>query len=302
MTPPALSLVVLAHDMARALPRTLRSLAPDYQATAPVPPAEIGGWEIIVVDNGSACPVQAAEVAPPDVALRVIRRGPEAAAAVAEALNQGLQNATGEFVGVWIDGARLASPGLLGACARALRLHPRAVVATRNYHLGPALQHAAAMSGFDAAAEDRLLNSIDWPRGAARLAEIATPEQPDPTGPLLESNALFMRRAQWQALGGFDPRFGGAGGGAVNIDMLLRACAAPGSQLIRILGEGTFHQLHGGVTTGAGPRRAAALLKLGSKQYFRLRGRPMRALRQRGWLYDAALGALRPDSPERAHG
>ena len=47
-----LSVVVVVHDMARELPRTLRSLSPHCQDG-------IGAddYEVIVVDNGSACPV-----------------------------------------------------------------------------------------------------------------------------------------------------------------------------------------------------------------------------------------------------
>lgn len=279
---PAISLVVAAYQMARELPRTLRSLSPAYQRRGPGM-----AWDIIVVDNGSPKPLELPDGLEAGGAVRLIRRAPDAYGSVAPALNQGLELARGDLVGVWIDGARLASPGLLGACARAAALHPRAVVATRNFHIGPALQHLEAMRGYDQDREDRLLASIDWPAGADRLADISTPEQPDIAGPLLETNALFMPRALWAELGGFDTRFRGPGGGAVNIDMFLRACAAPGAQLIRILGEGTFHQFHGGVTTGAGQQGAADLLKRGSKQYLRLRGQPMRAVRQAGWLYDS---------------
>ena len=47
----ALSVVVVAHDMARELPRTLRSLSRRYQLGLPA-----DDYEVIVVDNGSADP------------------------------------------------------------------------------------------------------------------------------------------------------------------------------------------------------------------------------------------------------
>jgi hypothetical protein len=45
---PTLSIVVVAHDMARELPRTLRSLSPGHQRRLA---AE--DYEVLVVDNGS---------------------------------------------------------------------------------------------------------------------------------------------------------------------------------------------------------------------------------------------------------
>ncbi|WPB86908.1 glycosyltransferase family 2 protein [Sediminicoccus rosea] len=291
---PSVSLVIAAYAMQRELPRTLRSLSTAYQRD---PPA--ARWELIVIDNGSPEPLAEPKGwADPAVTLRLVRL--EGEASLAAALNHGLGLAQGELVGVWIDGARMASPGLLGACARAAALHPRPVIATRNYHLGHGLQHSEGMRGYDQQAEDALLASIGWPDGAERLVEISTPEQADPGGALIETNALFMTRALWGELGGFDTRFAGPGGGAVNADMFLRACAAPGTQLIRILGEGTFHQFHGGVTTGAGQERAAWLLKMGSKQYFRLRGRPLRAVRDLGWLYDSRRGLVHPPAMQEA--
>ena len=48
---PSLSVVVVAYDMARELPRTLRSLAPDYQQGIAA-----DDYEVVVVDNGSPTP------------------------------------------------------------------------------------------------------------------------------------------------------------------------------------------------------------------------------------------------------
>jgi hypothetical protein len=288
MSAPALSLVIACHEMARELSRTLRSLAPPYQAPA-------GQVEVIVVDNGSAIPPRAEDFAALGLDLRVLASARPDPSPVA-ALNLGLAAARAPVVGAWIDGARLASPGLLAACAAASRLHPRPVVATLNHQLGPTRQHQAALTGYCQAVEDGLLEGIGWPADGYALFGIATPELARPEVPMLESNALFLPRALWDELGGFDPAFAEAGGGVANPDTFIRACALPGAQLIRVLGEGTFHQFHGGVSTST-PRRAMDLLREGSRAYLRRRGRPLAPVRAPGWLFDARTGARADMAP-----
>jgi glycosyltransferase involved in cell wall biosynthesis len=246
--------------------------------------------EIIVIDNGSRQPPDATAAAGLDADIRFLRQ-PNPTPSPVAAINTGLAVARGALVGVWIDGARLASPGLVAACLTAARLHPRPVIATLNYQLGPSLQFDSARHGYDQAAEDRLLAGIDWPADGYRLFDVATCElRAGPAGPMLESNALFLPRALWDELGGYDPAFVEAGGGVVNPDTYLRACALPGVQQIRILGEGTFHQIHGGLSTST-PASAMAVLQAGSRLYLQRRGRPLRSMRDPGWLFDARQGA-----------
>jgi glycosyltransferase involved in cell wall biosynthesis len=290
MSAPQVSLVVISHNMARELPRTLLSLVPPYQRDC------IGdAIEIIVVDNGSSVPPAERIFERLDARVSLVHQ-PDPTVSPVAAINTGLWAATGALVGIWIDGARLASPGLIDACLRASRLHPRPVLATLNYQLGPSLQYDSARHGYDQAAEDRLLLDIGWPRDGYRLFEIATSEmRAGPAGPMLESNALFLPRPMWDELGGYDAAFVEPGGGVVNVDTFLRACALPDAQLIRILGEGTFHQFHGGVSTST-PEGAVEALQLGSRNYLRRRGRPLRVTRETGWLFDARNGRV-ADAP-----
>ena len=108
--------------------------------------------------------------------------------------------------------------------------------------------------GYDQQEEDRLLDSVDWTHDGYRLFDISVFAGSSAGGwfaPLSESNALFLTKKLWEELGGYDERFRSPGGGLVNLDTYARACALPDSQLITLLGEGTFHQVHGGVATNA---------------------------------------------------
>ncbi len=263
-----LSLVVIAYNMARELPRTLLSLSPAMQRDCTA-----GDYELIVVDNGSA---QAVEPPPTAAGVRLVRIEPAvAAASPVQALQLGLDCARGDLVGVLIDGARLASPGLVASALRAQRLSPRAVILTLGFHLGSKVQMQSVHEGYDQAAEDRLLAAARWWEDGYRLFDISVLAGSSSRGwfhPINESNAIFMPRALWSELGGCDPRFVSPGGGYANLDLLKRAVALDGATVVTLLGEGTFHQVHGGVATNAlqGPHAAF------EAEYLAIRGEPYR--------------------------
>ena len=54
---------------------------------------------------------------------------------------------------------------------------------------------------------------------------------------------------QVERLGGFDLRFRSRGGGLVNLDFFRLALSTPELTPVLLLGEGSFHQFHGGVAT-----------------------------------------------------
>lgn len=239
-------MVVVAYDMARELPRTLRSLSPAHQVGL-----DADDYEVIVVDNGSPEPVDPASLADFGGHLR-LERIEDAPPSPARAANHGLRLAAGDLIGLVVDGARLASPGLLAGARRAAVLAPRPVVTAPAFHLGSVPHMRAAEVGYDQQVEDELLARSGWEADGYRLFEISTPAGSwgrGLFGPAGESSSLFCPREIWDELGGLDERFALPGGGLVNHDLYRRACGLDGVELIVLLGEGTFHQYHGGAAT-----------------------------------------------------
>lgn len=272
-----LSVVVVVYDMAREAPRTLRSLTPTYQKGM-----EGTSYEVIVVDNGSPVPLSEHVVSSLGPNFRYIYVD-EPAPSPAGAVNLGVRHARGEHLGILIDGARIATPGMLASALDCLRGFPRAVVGTVGFHLGPDVQIRAKQHGYDQSREDELLTSIDWPRDGYRLFEIAALAASSENGwlgPMNESNCLFMPRALFDELGGYDEGFDLPGGGFANLDFWARACALPDSMLFTLAGEATFHQFHGGAATGVEEEALAERLSEWGHQYAQIRGREFKPSRR----------------------
>jgi glycosyltransferase involved in cell wall biosynthesis len=246
--PPELSVVVVGYRMERELPRTLRSLSPALQRG--IKPDQ---YEIILIDNGSPEPLQL-DTFPTYGAQVICHRFETSSASPAAAANFGLRQARGRLIGMMIDGARLASPGLLATALLAEKLDERPVISSLGFHLGFTAQMEAVRNGYDQTHEDALLDAAGWTEDGYRLFDIAALAGSSEGGfflPTGESNALFLPRRLWRELGGFDERFQSPGGGYVNLDAYRRACELRDTRLIVMLGEGTFHQVHGGVATNA---------------------------------------------------
>jgi len=268
-TRPALSIVVVVFNMQREATRTLHSLSRAYQTGV-----SENDYELIVVDNGSAPPFSMdARMARH---VRYFHIG-DALPSPARAMNFGVARSRGEYVATIIDGARLLSPGVIQYGLRAFQAFRDPVVTVPAWHLGPDIQRRGMKHGYDQAVEDGLLDGIGWPRNGYRLFEISTLGGSCSDGwfrPMAESSCLFVSRADYEAVGGYDERFRAPGGGLVSHDLYRRLCSLDGKDLVVLLGEGTFHQLHGGVATNATEEEFARRYRLWLDEYQALRGEP----------------------------
>lgn len=261
---PDLSIVVVGYDMAREIPRTLASLSRSYQTG-------LDGLvtEVVVVDNGSPEPLSAAMVRSFGDEFR-LHRIDDAPASPAHAANLGVSLTRGSHVAVILDGARMVTPGVAALTVQAHRLAPRALVTPMAWHLGPRHQSLSIADGYGAAAEDALLDSVDWPSDGYRLFDVAALAGANPDGMLGTTNEscfLSVSRGLWEEVGGCDERFDLPGGGLVSLDLFTRLVTGAGAQLVVLLGEGSFHQVHGGASTSPGAKHA-----LWAEQYAVLRG------------------------------
>jgi hypothetical protein len=266
-----LSIVVIAYDMQREVPRMLQSLAPAYQSGMASLP-----YEVILIDNGSTAPLAVDTAALPGLQLRSLRLEP-ASPSPAQAINRGIALARGELVCIMVDGAHLLTPGTLRWALRCFDAFDNPVVATRYFYLGAMEQPEGVLHGYTQAVEDGLLAQINWPADGYRLFEIGTPLRHGADkitwfNRMFESNCLFLRKSLLSAVGGADERFDLPGGGFVNLDLYKRALDVPGTEPVQLVGEGSFHQLHGGTTTNSVSEEREARLAAFRAQYEQLRG------------------------------
>jgi len=243
---PKITVVVVVYNMVREAKRTLFSLSVPFQIDV----CE-DDYEVIVVDNGSTEPLSDELVRSFGKNFRYFFLNTKSRSP-AGAVNFGVDRAHGKFIGLMVDGARIVSPGIIKYAMVGMKLYPNPVVATLAWHLGPDVQFRSVEKGYDKATEDALLEGVNWTENGYRLFEISSFAGSSGNGyflPIAESNCFFLLKQTFEQLGGLDEKFKASGGGLVNLDLYKRACELPDSNLIIILGEGTFHQVHGGVST-----------------------------------------------------
>jgi len=287
-----LSIIINFFNNRREAANTLHSLTRAYQAGA-----ENIDFEVIAIDHGSSAPLSANEVRAfgPEFSYRYVDT---TAVSPAVSMNAACRDARGDRLLVIIDGAHILSPGIFTLAQRAFDSFARPFIATVPFHIGPKQQNQSLLEGYNQQVEDGLLQRCEWKTDGYRLYQI-TGWFADGClgwfGSLFESGCFGMRKEDYIALGGFDERFQARGGGFVNLDLFQRALARPQLDYVLLLGEGTFHQFHGGVASNA-PASEHPWDEF-HRDYKRIRGRPFERVLRRpfflGAIGDAALDATR---------
>jgi cephalosporin hydroxylase len=270
---PDLSVVVVLHNMRREAERSLHSLSRRYQQS-------VDGvrYEVVVVENGSDPDQRLGEelVRRTGREFRYVDMGPDATSSPAPAMNRGIHESRGNALALMIDGAHVLTPRVLHHGLAGLAAYAPAVVATQPWYVGPGQQGEAMRSGYDTAVEDELFGRICWPDDGYRLFEIGHfIGDRDWFDGLWESNCLFASRKLLEQVGGFDEGFAMAGGGYTNLDLYERLTSSPDVRVVSILGEGSFHQVHGGTTTNlTDPQERRQRVRSYTDHFAELRGRP----------------------------
>lgn len=270
-----LSIVVVFYNMRREASRTLQSLSRAYQENV----GDID-YEVIVVENGSSADQKLDEsfVRSFGPEFRYIDLAAEALPSPAMALNRGIRAGRGRAFALMIDGAHVLTPGVLHFGLAGLETYAPAIVATQQWYVGPGQQGDAMDNGYDQAYEDRLFETIGWPTSGHRLFEIGHfVGDRDWLDGVWESNCIFVPRALLEQVGCFDESFTTAGGGYANLELYERLGTSPDITVCTIVGEGSFHQTHGGTTTNQtdAAERRSRVFGYG-QDYARLRGRLFR--------------------------
>ncbi len=269
---PEVSFIVIVYNMPLQAEKTLQSLTAQYQEGV-----SEQDYEVIVVENESANTLSQdfLRTLPGNFSYHLRA---EKEPTPVHAINHGAGISRGRYLCVMIDGARMVTPGVVKNILRGHRMHDKTVVTVPGYHIGDQLQQDAVDNGYGVAEDQALIRSIGWPLEGYRLFDISCFSGSCAPGffrPNSESNCISIPRDLWAALGGLDTRFNLRGGGLVNLDLYRRACEYPGVEHVVLIGEGTFHQFHGGVTTGGEARAVRdAFIEEIKHQYEELRGEP----------------------------
>ncbi len=244
---PKLSIILIVYKMADQAERTIRSLCPPYQRGV-----ETKDYEVIVVENRSDWILGEQRAKQVASNVRYFLRDEKERTPV-HAINFGVSQASASHVSIMIDGARMVTPGIVRLAIDAFRIAPEAAVSAPGYHIGEKLQQVAVNEGYNETIEAGFLQRIEWPSEGYRLFEIAVLSGSCRAGFFqsnYESNFIATSIKKWHALGGMDSRYNDFGGGMANLDFYKRLLESADTPFYLLYGEGSFHQFHGGVTTG----------------------------------------------------
>lgn len=251
---PSLSIVVIVYHMARQAENTLFTLSPRYQREV-----DEADYEVIVVENASDWTLDEQRVQALGKNFRYFLRE-EQSKSPAAAINFGMSQCRARFIGLMIDGARMVTPRLVRYVLDAFLITENALVVVPGYHLGSVEQHQHSTDAYDEEIEQAMLADIDWRKDGYQLFSVACFSNSNPNGffhPMMESNCMFASARNFSGIGGADERFQHPGGGALALHMFRALGLLPSTRYFMLLGEGSFHQFHRGVTTTPSTSREA---------------------------------------------
>ncbi len=244
---PKLSIIVVVYRMSRQAMNTLYSLSAQYQRN--VCEAD---YEVLVMENLSDDSLHAESVTALGNNFRYFPRQ-ETSVSPVYAINEGFHHAQAPFIGLIIDGARIVTPRIVEYALAVARTSANPLVAAPTFNLGPFLHYQNIDNQYDEETEKQLLAQTQWQKNGYRLFDICNLGEANPRHifqPFMESNCYFTSKNNFAAIGYADTQFQYAGGGSLNLHMfrsigMLEQC----KHYWMMVGEGSFHQLHGGVTT-----------------------------------------------------
>ncbi|MBL4820302.1 MAG: glycosyltransferase [Gammaproteobacteria bacterium] len=245
-TRPILTVLIIGFKMPEQLLNTVYSLSVNYQRNV-----NESDYEVIIVENRSDQVLAADEILKFKGNFRYILRD-EPGESPAAAINDGVRVARGEYLCLMIDGARIASPGVVCTIIQATKLCAAPLISVPSYVLGTLAQHEKSGVAYDFSTDRALLDNADWRRDGYQLFNISYLCESNGKGfffTIMESTCLTVRKQTFLEIGGADERFDLRGGGMLNLYLYRTLAQRPDLSLFLLIGEGVFHQYHGGATS-----------------------------------------------------
>jgi hypothetical protein len=265
---PYLTVIVNFFNMRREAKRTLYSLTTNYQLDA-----RIHDYEVIAIDNGSSQPLDESWVKGLSSNFKYLYYETKSSSPCV-AINNVIEMTRSPLIMCIIDGARILSPGIVNHSILASKLYAHPFIYTLAMHIGRKPQNLLLEDGYNQDVEDKLIAGVNWKADGYDLFKISVPAPANKGGflsQLWESNCYTLRREDLLGLGLFDARFQTPGGGFVGPDHFNQVHQDSRFTPVMLLGEATFHQFHGGITSNVPFRELPAQDML--REYREIRGK-----------------------------
>lgn len=239
-------IIVASHNMTPYLTNTLFSLSKYYQS--------LEDYEVIVFTNGGK------EL--PGNFFRKFGRNFKyfhIENSLAEKhpfyeINNLVKKSKYENIFINCDGARICSHNILEDYSKILKRNKFNICTSPGYHLGPMLQRFSQLRGYDRFFETQILKSSRWWMYPSTIFDISVTggSTPKTLKELpVESNSLGINKSFFLDIGGFKKGFTIPGGGQINLDLWQTICEHKDTEIFYFKNHGTFHQIHGGMSTNS---------------------------------------------------